>query len=135
MHFQGLSTKEAYGKGDKFKSACIRLRSDLLYWRKVYGHYKEFIPKDIPQPFGKRVLSTHWVDANLTHFLFTGRYLIGILHMLNQTPADLLLKNQNTIDGSEFIADFIAVDQIVDIRNTLRYLGGRVLLYHIPSSI
>ena len=48
------------------------------------------------------------------------------MHFLNQTPIDAYTKRQSTVEtaiyGSEFVAARSAVDQIIDIRTTLRYL-------------
>jgi hypothetical protein len=59
--------------------------------------------------------------------MVTGRSVTAILHFLNQTPMDWYLKKQATVEtatfGSEFIAARTTIDQIVDLRTTLRYLG------------
>jgi len=93
----------------------------------VYGDVKEAIPADIPEPLGKFVTLTHYVDANLYHDLITGRSVTGILHLVNKTPIDWYSKKQATVEtatyGSEFIAARICVDQSIDLKNTLRYLG------------
>jgi len=51
----------------------------------------------------------------------------GVLHLCNQTLVDWFAKRQATVEtatfGSEFTAARIAVDQIIDLRTTLRYLG------------
>ena len=53
--------------------------------------------------------------------------MTAVLHLINQTPFDYYCKRQATVEtatfGSEFIAAKTAVDQIVNIRTTLRYLG------------
>jgi hypothetical protein len=67
------------------------------------------------------------VDANLMHDLTTGRSVTGILHFVNKTPIDWYSKKQATVEtatyGSEFVAARTCVEQIIDLRNTLRYLG------------
>ena len=67
------------------------------------------------------------MDANLHHDLATGKAVTAALHFLNQTPIDATTKRQTTVEtatyGSEFVAARTAVDQIIDIRTTLRYLG------------
>ena len=87
----------------------------------------EQIPHDIPKPLGKHVQTTHYVDANLHHDLATGKAVTAALHFLNQTPIDAYTKRQSTVKtatyGSEFVAARTAVDQIIDICTTLRYLG------------
>jgi hypothetical protein len=68
-----------------------------------------------------------YTDANLQHDLLTGREVTGILHLLNKTPGDWYSNRQATVElanfGSEFTASRISVDQILDFRTTLRYLG------------
>ena len=95
--------------------------------RSVYSGDCEQIPHDIPKPLGKHVQTTHYVDANLHHDLATGKAVTAALHFLNQTPIDAYTKRQSTVEtatyGSEFVAARTAVDQIIDIRTTLRYLG------------
>ena len=95
--------------------------------RSVYSGACEQIPHDIPKPLGKHVQTTHYVDANLHHDLATGKAVTAVLHFLNQTPIDAYTKRQSTVEtatyGSEFVAARTAVDQIIDIRTTLRYLG------------
>ena len=70
---------------------------------------------------------THYVDVNLFHDALTEHSVTGILHMLNATPIDWYSKKQATVEtatyGYVFVAACICVKQIVDLRNTLRYLG------------
>jgi Reverse transcriptase (RNA-dependent DNA polymerase) len=130
--------KRIYGYLKKFKSAAIRVRteepdfSDLpaqkFDWcETVYGNVKEEIPTDIPTPLGLPVSIVTYVDANLYHDILTGRSVTGILHFCNQTLVDWYSKRQACVQtatfGSEFVAARIATDQIMDFRNTLRYLG------------
>ena len=93
----------------------------------VYGNPKEQVPKDLPQPLGKPVMTTTYVDANLMHDILSGRSMTGILHLVNKTPIEWYSKKQATVEtatyGSEFVAARIATDQIIDLRATLRYLG------------
>ena len=95
--------------------------------RSVYSGACEQIPHDIPKPLGKHVQTTHYVDANLHHDLATGKAVTAALHFLNQTPIDAYTKRQSTVETatyeSEFVAARTAVDQIIDIHTTLRYLG------------
>ena len=95
--------------------------------RSVYSGACEQIPHNIPKPLGKLVQTTHYVDANLHHDLATGKAVTAVLHFLCQTPIDAYTKRQSTVEtatyGSEFVAARTAVDQIIDIRTTLRYLG------------
>ena len=93
----------------------------------VYGSPKEIIHTDIPEPTGKYVATVHYVNTNLHHDLVTCRAATAILHIVNGTPTHWYSKRQETLEtatyGSEFGAARIAVDQIVDLRYTLMYLG------------
>ena len=93
----------------------------------MYSDVKELLPKDSPKPLGKTVVLTSYVDANLCHDLITGRSITAILHLANQTPIDWYSKRQGTVEtatfGSEFSAARTVVEQIIDLRTTLRYLG------------
>ena len=57
----------------------------------------------------------------------TGRPAMGILHLINKTPIDWYSKKQATVAtstyGSEFVAAKTCVDQVIELRNLLRYLG------------
>jgi hypothetical protein len=101
---------------------------DVYDWTtSVYGKVREDIPADAPEPLGKYVRLTHYVDANLYHDYITGRSVTGILDLLNGTPIDWFSKKQATVEtatyGSEFVAARTCVERSFDLRYTLRYLG------------
>ena len=100
--------------------------------RTVYGDAKEQLPFDAPEPLGKPVVLTSYVDANLLHDMVTGRSVTAVLHLVNQTPIDWFSKKQATVEtatyGSEFIAAKMAVQQSMGMRTALRYLGVMVAL-------
>ena len=104
------------------------ISGDRHEWeRSVYGNASELVPHDAPKALGKAVVLTHYVDANLYHDMLTGRSVTGILHFINQTPLDWYSKKQATAEtatyGAEFVAARTCVEQIIDLRTTLRYLG------------
>ena len=134
--------KRIYGYIAKFPSACIRIRTELpdysgipdpkYDWEySVYGNVKEVLPSDAPEPLGKGVITTHYVDANLMHCKLTGCSVTGCLHLMNGTPIEWYSKKQATVEtatyGSEFIAARTCMEQVIDIRQTLRYLGVPVV--------
>jgi hypothetical protein len=127
-----------YGYLSKMRFASIRVRTeepdfsdvpspeyDWTYT--VYGNVKELLPKDVPEPLGKYVTLSHYVDANLMHDITSGKSVTGILHLVNKTPIDWYSKKQATVEiaayGSEFVAARVCVEQIIDLCITLRYLG------------
>jgi hypothetical protein len=130
--------KHIYGYLKKFSSGAIRIRTEkpdfselpeqnFDWCRSVYGNVEEIIPKDLPKALGNPVVTVTYKDANLYHDMVTGRSVTGILHFCNQALIDWYSKRQSTVEsatfGSEFTAARIAVDQILDMRMTLRYLG------------
>ena len=88
---------------------------------------QQLISPSILVHFWWELYHTHYVDANLHHDLAAGKSVTAALHSLHQTPIDAYTKRQSTVEpatyGSEFVAARTAVDQIIDIRTTLRYLG------------
>ena len=96
----------------------------------IYGDVKEELPEDAPSPLGKPVQLTHYVDANLLHDKLSGKSVSACLHFANGTPIDWYTKKQGTVEtatySSEFVAACTCVEQIIDLCNTLRYLGVRV---------
>jgi hypothetical protein len=122
----------------RFKSAQLRYRthepdlSDVnqptFDWAdSIYGTVREEVPRDIPRPLGKAVVTVSYVDANLLHCLTTGRSVTGVLHFLNGTMIDWYSKKMNTVEtatyGAEFVSARTCIEQLVDLRNTLRYMG------------
>ncbi len=91
------------------------------------------IPSDAPPPKGRLVTLTHYVDANLYHDCVTGRSVTGILHFINATPIDWFSKRQSTVEtatyGSEFVAARTCVEQVIDLRNTLRHLKVQIFFF------
>jgi hypothetical protein len=81
----------------------------------------------LPTPVGKCVTLTHNIDANLYHDMMTGCSVTGILHFINKTPMEWYSRKQATVEtatyGSEIFAARTCVEQILDLRNYLRYLG------------
>ena len=84
----------------------------------------------MPEPLGEAVITTTTMDANLNHCLATGRSFTRCLHFVNKTPVVWYSKKQATVEtatyGSELVAAKTATEQIMDIRQTLWYLGAPI---------
>jgi Reverse transcriptase (RNA-dependent DNA polymerase) len=130
--------KRIYGYLKKFSSAAICVRTsqpdlddlpnqEFDWCHTVYGKLEELLPRDAPKPLGKMITTVTYMDANLYHDMLTGRSATGVLHLCNGTLVEWYSRRQATVEtttfGSEFTAARIAVDQIIDFRTTLRYLG------------
>ena len=133
--------KRIYSYAIRTKDYAIRFRTDppdysflqdqdFDWTHSVYGDIYEILPDDMPEPLGEAVVITTTMDANLNHCLATCKSLIGCLHFVNIAPVDWYSKNQATVEtatyGSEFVAAKTAREQIMDIRQTLRYLGAPI---------
>ena len=125
----------------KFKHATIRIRTEepdlsslpnqVFDWEEsIYGEVTELLPEDAPRSLGKSVTTISYHDANLHHNIITGRSVTGVLHFINKTPIDWYSKKQSTVEtatyGSEYSSARTCVEQILDLRNTLRYLGAPI---------
>ena len=93
----------------------------------VYGCNPEEVDPRAPEPKGKLVRTTTFVDANLMHDAVTGRSASGVLEFFNQTPIDWFAKRQNQVEtatyGSEFMVARQGTERIQDLRYTLRSFG------------
>ena len=133
--------KRIYSYAIRTKDYAIRFRTDQPDYSflpdqdfdwiySVNGNVQEIIPDNMSDALGKAVITTTTMDANLNHCLATGKSLTGCLHLVNKTPVDWYSKKQATVEtaryGSEFVAAKTATEQIMDIRQTLRYLGAPI---------
>ena len=77
------------------------------------------------------MIKTTFLDTKLLHDIVTGKSVTAALHFINTTPMDWYLKRQATMKtvtyGSEFVATKTATEQIMDLRNMLRYLGVPIM--------
>ena len=91
---------------------------------------EEKCPPNCPKPRGPTINMTTYTDADHAGNLVTRRSHTGIIHFLNNAPISWYSKRQTTVEastfGSEFNALRVAVDQIVAMRQKLRYMGVRV---------
>ena len=82
--------------------------------RTIYAGANDEIPHDIPEPKGKHVTTTTYVDANLHHDQVTGRAVTASLHLVNATLSHWHTKIQAAVEtatiGSEFVSARIATD-------------------------
>ena len=73
-----------------------------------YGDEKESLPTDAPTPLGKRVVLTHYFDANLMHDVLSGKAVTGCFHLVNKTPIMWYSKKQATSETTTYGSEFIA---------------------------
>jgi len=96
-------------------------------WKDFYGDVCEEVPPDAPEPLGKPVTISCFVDANHAGNVVTRRSQTGILIFVNNALIISFSKKQNTVEsatyGSELVAMRIARDQLVALRIKLRCFG------------
>ena len=99
-------------------------------WMDFYPDSEERLPRRMPKPLGKSVVTFAYVDANHAGNLANRRSHTGILVYVNNAPIMWFSKRQNTVEsssfGSEFVALRIAVDMIENVRFKLRCFGVQV---------
>ena len=61
------------------------------------------------------------------HDVLSGKSVTGCIHLANKTPIMWYSKKQATSEtatyGAEFVAGRTCIEQMIDLRNTFRYLG------------
>ncbi len=96
-------------------------------WSEFYPGASDPLPPRMPQPRGKVVSTTCFVDADHAGCQVTRRSFTGIILFVNRAPITWFSKRQNTVEtstfGSEFVALKTAVEMIEGLRYKLRMMG------------
>jgi len=96
-------------------------------WKDFYGEVEEELPSKIPEPLGRPVTISRFVDANHAGNVVTRWSHSGVLIFLMNALIICFSKRQNIVEssnfGSEFVAARIARDLIVSLRIKLRMFG------------
>jgi hypothetical protein len=111
--------KRICGHLSKTKHSVIRIRTEEADYSNVprnecdwefsvCGGATEELPKDAPEPLGKPVVTTTYVDANLCHCMMTGKSGSGVIHLHNKTPVDWCGKKQGTAETATYGMEFVA---------------------------
>ena len=131
--------KRIYGYVHRTRTYAIKYRVEQpdvttfdnrikMDWSKsIYGDHTEDLPDDAPKPLGKEVVLLHYFDANLMHDVLSGKAVTGCIHFANKTPIMWYSKKQATTETATYRAEFVAgrkcIEHIIDLRNSVRYLG------------
>ena len=96
-------------------------------WSEFYPDAAEAIPTDMPEPRGKSVSMSCFVDADHAGCRVTRRSHTGVLIFVNRAPILWYSKRQNTVEsstfGSEFVAAKTAIEMVEGLRYKLRMMG------------
>ena len=101
-------------------------------WTEFYRDDKEEIPGNITVSRGN-VMSTHFfVDANHAGDTETRRSHTGIMLFCNSAPIIWRRKRHNSVEASMFGSEFIAMKNVVDIIEALRY---KLRMFGVPIKV
>ncbi len=96
-------------------------------WRDFYGDVCEELPPNMPEPKGKVVNISCFVDANHAGNFITQQLHSGIIIYVQNAPIIWFSKQHNTVEssscGSEFVALCAAKDILVALRYKLQMFG------------
>ena len=96
-------------------------------FKEYYRDACEELPHDMPKPRGRQVVTTAFVDASHAANQKTRKSHTGYIIFVNRAPILWYSKRQQTVEGSTFSSEFIAmktcVEAIVHLRYKLRMFG------------
>ncbi|KAI2495965.1 Reverse transcriptase (RNA-dependent DNA polymerase) [Fragilaria crotonensis] len=98
-------------------------------WRDFYGDVQEEMPPNMPEPKGKSVTISCFVDANHAGNVITRRSHTGIIVYVQNAPIIWFSKRQNTVEASSFGSEFVALRTAKDIIVALRY---KLRMFGVP---
>jgi hypothetical protein len=99
-------------------------------WNRFYPDINgEVLPADMPEPRGNSIQINLFCDASHANDLKTRRSTTGFIFLLNVTPIQWYSKRQNTIEGSTFGSEFVALKIAADANEALRY---KLRMFGIP---
>jgi len=97
-------------------------------WTEFYGDVKEELPPNMPEPCGKPVTISAFVNANHAGNVVTRRSHTGILIFVWNAPIIWYLKHQNTVKSATFGSKMVAARTCKDLIVVLRY---KLLMFSI----
>jgi hypothetical protein len=100
-------------------------------WTDFYRDVEVEEPSDMPEPRGKEVVMTTYVDSDHTGDKVTRRSRTGVLIYLNRAPIVWYSKKQGSIETSSFGSEFTAMKTATEISEGLRY---KLKMMDIPIS-
>ena len=89
----------------------------------------EELPIRAPQPRGRAVTTTAYVDASHAANKVTRRSHTGYILFINKAPILWYSKRQNTVESSTFSSEFIAMRTLMEATHGLRY---KLRMFGVP---
>ena len=94
---------------------------DIESFREHYRDAHEEQPFKMPEPLGRAVTTTAYVDASHAANKTTRRSHTGYILFVNKAPISYYSKRQNTVESSTFSSEFIAMKTCIESIHSLRY--------------
>ena len=98
-------------------------------WYDFYRNAEESIPTNIPEPRGKSMQITVFVDASHANNLANRRSQTGVLVFINKAPIQWYSKAQSAVEASTFGSEFIAMKTAVEMVEALRF---KLRMFGVP---
>ena len=102
---------------------------DRTTFHEQYRDAEEEFPADMPNPRGKSVVTTAYVDASHASNRITRRSHTGFIIFLNKAPIIWYSKRQQTVEASAFSSEFIAMKSCIQEIRALRY---KLRMFGVP---
>ena len=103
---------------------------EVFDWTEQYPDAKEEIPPNMPEPLGALVWTGCYVNSDHAHDVATRRLVTGFIPIVNSMPVTWVSNWQETIEGSTYGTEFVALQMAVEYRvrlcYRLRILGVKV---------
>ena len=90
-------------------------------WREFYPDARDVLPPDMPEPLGRPVQITMFVDASHATNLVTRQSRTGVLIFVNRAPIIWYSRKQASIETSTFGSEFMALKTGMELLEGLRY--------------
>ena len=90
---------------------------------------EDTVPHNMPEPRGKAVDITCFVDADHAGNKVTRRSHTGIIIFVNQAPILWYSKRQNTVESSTFGSEFVALKIAIELIESLVY---KLRMFGVP---
>ena len=103
--------------------------SDTSEFLEYYRDAKEEMPKNMPKPRGRSVVTTAFVDSSHAANKVTRRSHSGHIIFVNRAPVKWHSKRQNTVETSAFSSEFIAMKHVVE---DIEYLRFKLRMFGVP---
>ena len=93
----------------------------LKDWSDSYKPYEEVVPSDAPEPRGKALQTTCFVDSDHAGDAINRRSRTGVLIYCGMAPIIFYSKKQGSIETSSFGSELSAMKTAVELVEGLRY--------------